>query len=43
MSVTEALRSFSIETVVAHSTKDEISKEVAKGLDSNTKFFAMVA
>ena len=40
MSVKEALRSFSIETVVAHSSKDDVSAKVAKGLDSSTKFFA---
>jgi hypothetical protein len=33
MSVTEALRAFSTETVVAYSAKDETSAAVAKGLD----------
>jgi len=40
MSVSEALRAFSIETVVAYSAKSEVSKSVADGLDSRTKLFA---
>lgn len=42
MSVTEALRSFSIETVVAFPAKDAMSKKVAHGLDEHTNLFAAV-
>merc|ERR1712050_70689 len=40
MSVTEALRAFSIETVVAYPSKDAVAKRVATGLDSQTNLFA---
>ena len=40
MSVTEALRAFSIETVVAYSAKDATSEKVAKGLDAHVAMFA---
>ena len=40
MSVTEALRAFSIETVVAYTAKDEASSIVATGLEKETKLFA---
>mmetsp|Transcript_66328 Transcript_66328/g.110214 ORF Transcript_66328/g.110214 Transcript_66328/m.110214 type:complete len:564 (+) Transcript_66328:36-1727(+) len=40
MSVTEALRVFSIETVVAYPAKDETSESVAHELDSYTSFLA---
>ena len=36
MSVSEALRAFSIETVVAYPTKDTTAAQVAKGLDAHT-------
>jgi glyceraldehyde-3-phosphate dehydrogenase (NADP+) len=42
MSVAEALRSFSIETVVAYPTSHAPSKQVATGLDRVTQFFAPV-
>jgi len=40
MSVTEALRAFSVETVVAYPAKDAASAAVATGLDSRASFFA---
>jgi len=40
MSVTEALRAFSIETVVAYSSKDEVAARVATGLDQHAALFA---
>ena len=40
MSVAEALRSFSIETVVAYPAADATSKTVAHGLDGCTRFLA---
>ena len=40
MSVIDALRAFSVETVVAYPSKDDSSAEVASGLDSATSFFA---
>ena len=40
MSVTEALRAFSVETVVAYPAKDAASAAVAAGLDSRAAFFA---
>ena len=40
MSVAEALRAFSIETVVAYSAKDETAKSVARGLDTRTALLA---
>ena len=40
MSVMEALRAFSIETVVAYTAKDEVSAKVATGLEAHTKLFA---
>ena len=40
MSVTEVLRAFSIETVVAYQAKDAASAAVAAGLDSRAAFFA---
>ena len=43
MSVAEALRAFSVETVVAYPAKDETAKRVARGLDSTTNMFAPVA
>lgn len=39
MSVTEALRAFSIETVVAYSAKDAVATKVAAGLDERTALF----
>ena len=42
MSVTEALRAFSVETVVAYSAKDETAKGVAAGLDEHAALFAPV-
>jgi len=43
MSVGEALRAFSIETVVAYPTKDANAAQVAKGLDATTSLFAPLA
>ena len=43
MSVTEALRAFSVETVVAYTAKDETSRSVAAGLEQHTKLFAPVS
>ena len=43
MSVAEALRTFSIETVVAYSAKDATAEKVATGLDAHTTLFAPVA
>ena len=43
MSVTEALRAFSIETVVAYTAKDEAAARVAVGLDAHAAMFAPVA
>ena len=43
MSVTEALRAFSVETVVAYPSKDATSKEVAVGLEGVTSFLAALA
>ena len=40
MSVSEALRAFSIETVVAYSAKDEAAARVATGLDEHARLFA---
>jgi len=40
MSITEALRAFSVETCVVYPSKDPLSKEVATGLDACTEFFA---
>ena len=40
MTVMEALRAFSIETVVAYTAKDEVSAKVATGLEAHTKLFA---
>ena len=42
MSVTEALRALSVETVVAYPAKDEASAAVARGLDSRSQFLAPV-
>ena len=42
MSVAEALRAFSVETVVAYPAKDETARRVAHGLDSTTNMFAPV-
>ena len=42
MSVTEALRAFSVEVVVAYSAKDEASQLVASGLDKHTSVFQPV-
>ena len=43
MSVTEALRAFSVETVVAYPAKDAAAERVARGLDSRTALLAEVA
>jgi len=43
MSVAEALRAFSVETVVAYSAKDETAKGVARGLDGEATMFAALA
>jgi hypothetical protein len=43
MSVTEALRAFSVETVVAYPANKKTAKEVAHGLDAHTNFLAPVA
>ena len=43
MSISEALRAFSIETVVAYSAKHEVSGQVAVGLNTETKLFAPLA
>lgn len=40
MSVTEALRAFSVETVVAYPAKDTASKQIADGLDQHAALFA---
>ena len=40
MSVAEALRAFSVETVVAYSAKDGVAAEVARGLDGETAMLA---
>ena len=42
MSVAEALRAFSVETVVAYAAKDETSQRVASGLDTRSAFLAPV-
>ena len=42
-SVAEALRAFSIETVVAYSAKSDVSAQLASGLDTHAKLFAPVA
>ena len=42
MSVMEALRAFSIETVVAYSAKDATAGKVAAGLEEHTSLFAPV-
>ena len=42
MSVTEALRAFSIETVVAYTAAHEPSKAVAHGLETCTNYLAPV-
>jgi len=42
MSVTEALKAFSVETVIAYASKDSTSSQVAAGLDSQTAFLAPV-
>ena len=42
MSVTEAIRAFSVETVVAHAADDAVSAGVARGLDGRSAFFAPV-
>ena len=41
--VSEALRAFSVETVVAYPSKDATSKEVAVGLEGVTSFLAALA
>jgi hypothetical protein len=38
--VAEALRAFSIETVVSYSAKDETAAQVATGLDSHASMLA---
>ena len=43
MSVTEALRAFSIETVVAYPAKDATAAKVATGLDAHVPMFAPLA
>jgi len=43
MSVTEALRAFSVEMVIAYPADREVAKEVARGLDTQTSFLAPVA
>jgi len=40
MSVADALRAFSIETVLAYTAKDESSRAVASGLDTTSTFLA---
>ena len=40
MSVTEALRSFSVETVVAYTASDPASKRITMGLDDCTEYLA---
>ena len=40
ISVSEALRAFSVETVVAYPAKDAASAAVAAGLDTRAAFFA---
>jgi len=40
MSITEAIRAFSIETVVAYAAASEPSRQLAAGLDSTTSFLA---
>jgi len=42
MSVTEALRAFSVETVIAYPAKSHIAKKVARDLDLHTNFLAPV-
>jgi glyceraldehyde-3-phosphate dehydrogenase (NADP+) len=42
MSVLDALRAFSIETVVAYPAKSDVAETVAKGLDQKTAFLASV-
>jgi len=43
MSINEAIRAFSVETVVAYPSKQEVSKAVAQGLDNCTEMLAPVA
>ena len=40
MSVTEVLRAFSVETVVAYTAKDQVAEKVATGLDSHAAMFS---
>ena len=40
MSVSEALRGFSVETVVAYAANNEVSASVAAGVDSKSSFLA---
>ena len=42
MSVAEALRAFSIETVVAYPAKDGVAEKVATGLDAHAALLAPV-
>ena len=42
MSVTESIRAFSVETVVAHGADDAVSKRVAEGVDGRARIFAPV-
>jgi glyceraldehyde-3-phosphate dehydrogenase (NADP+) len=42
MSVSEVLRAFSVETVVAFTAKDEVASKVATGLDAHAAIFAPV-
>eukprot|EP00619_Florenciella_sp_RCC1007_P001181 CAMPEP_0205926154 /NCGR_PEP_ID=MMETSP1325-20131115/19761_1 /ASSEMBLY_ACC=CAM_ASM_000708 /TAXON_ID=236786 /ORGANISM="Florenciella sp., Strain RCC1007" /LENGTH=42 /DNA_ID= /DNA_START= /DNA_END= /DNA_ORIENTATION= len=40
MSITEALKGFSVETVVAYSASNGLSSKVASGLDQESNFLA---
>ena len=42
MSVLDALRAFSVETVIAYPANSEVSSSVAQGLDTSSNFFAAV-
>ncbi len=42
MSVSEALKSFSVETVVAFKESNAVSKAVVTGLEASSKFLAPV-
>ena len=42
MSVSEALRGFSVETVVAYAANNDVSAAVAAGVDAKSNFLAPI-